>query len=86
MTSTDYTAALLVADVSDALGVVAALQTAAHRSLAPFTPLKDPYYKLNHDLLLRAADIIRALTAQTSTPKPLEAHVWTLEEILRREA
>ena len=65
MTSTDYTAALIQADVSDALGVVAALQTAAHRSLAPFTPLKDPYYKLNHDLLLRAADLIRALTAQT---------------------
>ena len=65
MTSIDYTAALLVADVSDAQQVTAALQTAAHRTLAPFTPLKDPNYKLNHDLLLRAADIIRALTAQT---------------------
>ena len=82
----DYTAALLQADVSDALEVTAALQTAAHRSLAPFTPLKDPNYKLNYSLLLRAADLIRALTAQRSTPpKPLEAHVWTLEEILRNE-
>ena len=81
----DYTAALLAADVSDALGVVAQLQTAAHRSLAPFTPLKDPHYKLNYSLLLRAADLIRALTTQTSTPQPLEAHVWTLEEILINE-
>ena len=65
MNNKDYENALLTADVTDALGVVAQLQTAAHRTLAPFTPQKDLNYKLNYDLLLRAADIIRALTAQT---------------------
>ena len=64
MTVTDYENALLQASVDHAPQVVRDLQTAAHTALAPFTPLKDPLYKLNYTLLLQAADLIRALAAQ----------------------